>query len=80
MSRGDEFPEFRGAVVIMAKAPREGTVKTRLNGAFPLVAMDVSDERLAIHEKIDRRFHIRHKGGLLWRQRRWYRHQLGQGS
>src|SRR5262249_55959838 len=27
--------EARGAVGVMAKAPREGFVKTRLNGAFP---------------------------------------------
>ena len=34
MSRGEKAPEVRGAVVIMAKAPREGSVKTRLNGAY----------------------------------------------
>src|SRR5439155_1452192 len=38
------------------------------------------DERLAVHEKIDGRFHIRQKGGCLWWQRRWHRHQLDRGS
>ena len=32
--------ELRGAVVVMAKAPREGVVKTRLTGAYP--ARDVA--------------------------------------
>lgn len=38
MSRGEldrDAGEIRGAVVIMAKAPREGSVKTRLAGTYP---------------------------------------------